>query len=72
MKKNDFQKLKNRSQAELVKDLVEAREKLWNLSRAIADGKEKNNRSAKALRRDIARMLTLVHNSQATEITKAK
>ena len=58
MKKNDIKKLVNKTAAELLKDVAEAKEKLWELSRDIASGKQKNPHSRIALRRDIARMLT--------------
>jgi len=60
MKTKDFQKLKNRSVTELKKDVVDLREKLWQTKREINDGKIKNVRSAAALRRDIAKTLTLI------------
>lgn len=60
MKKTDFEKLKNRTVAELSKDLAEAKEKLWTMKREIENGKQKNVRSAAALRRDIARIGTLI------------
>lgn len=60
MKKTDFEKLKNRTSAELVRDLAETKEKLWTLKHEIENGKQKNVRSAAALRRDIARMGTLI------------
>lgn len=61
MKKNDIAKLKNRSAEELRKDAVEMREKLWELRREIAGGKVKNVRSRRALRRDLARVLTVAN-----------
>lgn len=62
MKKTEFAKLKNQSAAELAKLLAETKEKLVNLTHDIAANKVKNVRSAGALRRDIARIMTLMQN----------
>ncbi len=67
MKKNDVKKLPNKTVAELAKDVAEAKEKLWQLSRDIASGKVKNAHAKSALRRDIARMLTVMQNKQTTK-----
>ena len=64
MKKGDITKLKNRSAEELRKEVAEAKEKLWELRREIAGGKVKNVKTRGALRRDVARMLTII-NQQA-------
>ncbi|MDO8601577.1 MAG: 50S ribosomal protein L29 [bacterium] len=61
MKKNDLAKLKNQSPAELAKTLADSREKLVKLTHDIAGNKVKNVHSANALRRDIARIMTLLH-----------
>ncbi len=70
MKKNDISKLKNRSEAELRKEAVEAKEKLWEIRREIAGGKIKNVKARNALRKDVARLLTIA-NEKALQ-TKAK
>ncbi len=62
MKKKEFEKFKNRSVAELTKDVAEQKEKLYQAKREISAGKTTNVRKAGAIRRDIARMLTLVNN----------
>ena len=67
MKKQDVKKLVNKSAAELAKDVSEAKEKLWELVRDIASGKVKNARSKGVLRRDIARMLTVMHTKQTSK-----
>ncbi len=59
MKKNDISKLHNRSVAELQKEAIETKEKLWALRREIAGGKVKNVKARNAMRRDVARMLTV-------------
>jgi len=69
MKKIEIEKLINKSVEELTKDVLEAKEKLWELKRDIASGKVKNHQSGSELRRNIARMLTVVHN-KATQVNK--
>lgn len=67
MKKTEFAKLKNQTVAELAKTLVESREKLVKLNHDIAGNKVKNVHSARALRRDIARIMTLMQNKPTTK-----
>ncbi len=67
MKKNDFAKLKNQTAAELSKMLAESREKLVKLTRDIAANKIKNVRSAGALRKDIARIMTLLRTKATSD-----
>ena len=62
MKRNDIKKLAARSTEELTKEVSEAKEKLWQLGRDLASGKVKDSHAAIKLRRDIARMLTVVQN----------
>ncbi len=64
MKKNELAKLKGQSHEELVKTLAATREKLVQLRRDIAGAKVKNVHSANALRRDVARIMTLMQNSK--------
>jgi ribosomal protein L29 len=67
MKRNDIKKLVNKTPAELVKDIAESKEKLWELRREIAAGKVKNAHSKSVLRRDIARMFTVMQNKQTSK-----
>lgn len=60
MKKNDKAQLKNMAQAELEKRIRETRDKLWALERDTDLGKQKNVKEAKGLRKDVARMLTVI------------
>ena len=60
MKKNEFAQLKNSSVPELEKKVQDTREKLWALQRDIDLGKQKNVKEARGLRKDIARMLTVI------------
>ncbi len=59
MKKNEVAKLNNRSADELRKEATEMKEKLWEVRREISGGKIKNVKAKKAMRRDLARVLTL-------------
>jgi ribosomal protein L29 len=60
MKKNERTQLKNASVPELEKRVQDTREKLWALQRDIDLGKQKNVKEARSLRKDIARMLTVI------------
>ena len=62
MKKNEREQLKNASVPELQKRVLESQEKLWALQRDIELGKQKNVKEAGLLRKDIARMLTVINN----------
>jgi|GEM_PF-2037871 len=68
MKKTEFAKLKNQGPAELAKTLVESRAKLVQLQHDITANKVKNVHSANALRRDIARIMTLMQNSATSGV----
>jgi ribosomal protein L29 len=72
MKRKDFEKIQNRSAAELRKDVAEIRERLWTTQREIAVGKVKNVRAGREIRKDIARMLTLVQQKSVKEAKKTK
>ncbi len=58
MKRDDIQKLKGKSMAELEKDLVESRERLGVLIFDLASGKVKNNSEIRDLKKRIARALS--------------
>ncbi len=62
MKRKDFEKIQTMSAAELVGSISEAREKLWTTKRDIEAGKAKNVKAGRGVRRDIARMLTLLNS----------
>lgn len=65
MKKNERVQLKNASAPELEKRVSEAREKLWALQKDIELGKQKNVKEARSLRKDIARMLTVINDQNS-------
>ena len=74
MKKTDLAKFNNRSAEELHKEVVELKEKIWELRREIAGGKVKNVHAKSIMRRDVARLLTLAtaKTSQKNLPVKAK
>ena len=61
MKKTELQKLKNKNQAELTKDLVELKDKLWQLKVDAKSGKVKNVSEIRAIKKNIARIKTLLN-----------
>lgn len=60
MKKKDWKQLKSKSGVDLQKQLVEDRDKLWQLKVDLAAGKVKNVREIRAIRKNVARVLTLI------------
>ena len=61
MKKREFGQLKNKPEAELKTQLSSLRDKLWELRRDLAAGKVKNVSEIRKIKRDIARVITLLH-----------
>ena len=68
MKKKDFQQFKNKPMPELQKDLGDYRERLRKLKFDLAQGKVKNIREIKDIKKNIARILGLVN--QHTKINQ--
>lgn len=62
MKKFDIQQLKNKAEAELQKDLKENREKLRGLKFDLAQGKVKNIREIRDIKKVIARVMTILNS----------
>ena len=60
MKRREVQELKTRPPAELEKKFEEFRSSLWSLKKDLAAGKVKNVREIKALKKNIARVLTFL------------
>ena len=56
----ETEELKQKSKAELQKMLQEQRERLRNLRFDLASGKVKNVREIRVLRKEIARILTIL------------
>lgn len=61
MKKREIQQLKTKPLPELQKKLAELRSKLWQLKVDLAQGKVKNVREIKIIKKDIARVLTFIN-----------
>ncbi len=64
-KKKLFHELEAKPKSELEKALGEARDKLWSLKSDLAAGKVKNVGEIKAVKRTIARILTVFHGKKA-------
>ena len=62
MDKKQFQELKTKPAPELQKTLQELRDKLWQLKVDLASGKVKNIKEIKEIKKDIARILTILNN----------
>lgn len=60
MKRKEFQDSKNKTIADLEKDLAYYREKLSGLKWDLAQGKVKNIREIRRLKKTIAQILTLI------------
>ena len=60
----DFKELKNKKEKDLEKLIEEKRERIRQLRFAIASGKVKNVREMRNLRKDIARILTILNNKE--------
>jgi ribosomal protein L29 len=72
MKRKDFEKLKTRSEVELKKELADAIEKLYVAGKDAADGKLKNVRLKATIRKDIAKIKTLMQNSKTAQAAQTK
>lgn len=60
MKKKELEQLKTKPVAELTKNLAEYRDKLWSLKTDLAAGKIKNIQEINKVKKNIARILTLI------------
>ncbi len=65
--KNDFNYTKENPEAELLKELETRREKVANLRFDLAAGKVKNIREIRHLKKDIARLLTLLSSKKKAQ-----
>jgi large subunit ribosomal protein L29 len=61
MKLREKEQLKNKPKAELEKNLSEYRDKLWSLKTALVGGKVKNVSEIKEVKKNIARILTILN-----------
>ncbi len=60
-RKETLEQLKNLPAAELQKQLREYRDKLWSLKADLVRGKVKNVREINEIKKNIARILTILH-----------
>lgn len=65
MKNRSNQQLKNQGPAELAKQLVEQRNKLWTLKTDLLSGKVKNVREISTTKKTIARILTILSSQKS-------
>ncbi|RJR16061.1 50S ribosomal protein L29 [Candidatus Microgenomates bacterium] len=70
MRRNDIKQLKNKSEADLTKELTAKREQLHKMQLEKYTKVEKNSRQAHALRDDIARILTILHVKRKEGVKK--
>jgi large subunit ribosomal protein L29 len=61
MKTKEFKQLKDKPEADLKKMLGELKDRLWNFRKDLAAGKVKNVREIHKVKKDIARVLTLLN-----------
>lgn len=61
MKKKEFEQLKIKPVDELKKNIVEFKDKLWQLKVDLAAGKVKNVKEIKNIKRSIAQTLTVMN-----------
>jgi len=61
---SELKQLKSKSKEELYKLLLDSSKKLQDLKFNLAAGKVKNVRSVRALKKDIARVLTLLNEME--------
>lgn len=58
------EQLRGKPRAELEKEIIASRDKLWALSLDLAQGKVKNVREMKVLKRTIARIKTILRQAE--------
>lgn len=64
MNKKEFEIITQKSTVELEKLAIESRDKLWNLKKDLEMGKVKNIKDIKNIRKDIARVLTVLNSKK--------
>jgi len=67
MKKKETSSYKEKSVLELKKSVAEKKERLIKLYAEIHAGKEKNTSSYRNLRKEVARLLTIIRQKQIIE-----
>lgn len=62
MKRSELKQLKNKPATELKLQANLLKEKMWELKKDLAAGKVKNVREIRAVKKDVARILTALNN----------
>ncbi len=65
MKKKDFEKKNTKSVTELKKEVFELKRKFVEISAKISAGREKNPKSGRAIRLEIARTMSLIQRKES-------
>jgi len=64
MAKNDTQKLRDKPEAELIKELIKEKQRIQEMKFDLARGKVKNSAAVRESRRKIARLSTLLKEKE--------
>ncbi len=64
MKKKEFQEIKTKPVPELQKMMGEFKDKLWTVKNDLIRGKVKNIQELKNIKKDIARLMTLMNQQK--------
>lgn len=67
MDKKEMEQIKTKPVAELQKLVAESREKLWTLKDSLLNGKVKNVKEMRDVKKDIARLLTFINQNHGTK-----
>ncbi len=67
MDKKEIEQLRTKPVAELQKLVIEGREKLWTLKDSLLNGKVKNVKEMRNVKKDIARFLTFIKQNNGTK-----
>lgn len=63
MKKKELEQVKTKPVEELAKMVLDCRERLWSLKSDLKSGKVKNVKEVKRVKKDIARVLTIINSN---------
>lgn len=67
MKRKELEQLKTKPSEELKKMLAEHTEKMWSLKESLLNGKVKNVKEMRDVKKDIARLMTLLKQNNGTK-----
>ncbi|MDP1719031.1 MAG: 50S ribosomal protein L29 [bacterium] len=66
MDKKEIEQLKTKPVIELQKMVADQKEKLWTLKEALLNGKTKNVKEMRGIKRDRARIMTFIKQNNGT------